>query len=56
MRQLGMAAGPIPLDKIVWYAERLELDLLEQEAFEHVIRQVDVHYMNKQAEKVSKSR
>jgi len=54
MRQIGMASGPIPSDKIVWFAERLEMDLLEQEAFEHVIRAVDAAYMKSQAAKAAK--
>lgn len=55
MRQMGaMAVGPIPTDKIIWEAERLEMDILEQEAFEHIIRAVDVAYLNMQAERRDK--
>jgi hypothetical protein len=46
-----MAAGPIPNKAIIWYAERLEMDLVEQDAFESTIRQVDVAWLNLQAEK-----
>jgi adenylosuccinate synthase len=54
MRQVGMGVGPIPMDKIAWEAERMGMDLLEQEAFEYVIRAVDVAYLNMQAEKRTK--
>ena len=54
LRTIGMSAGPIPLDKITWYAERLDYDLVEQDAFEYVIRTVDVAWLNLQAEAASK--
>lgn len=49
MRQNGMALGPIPLDKMYWYAERvLGIDDLEdQDAFVWVIRRVDGHFVNR---------
>lgn len=49
-----MTAGPIPADKIIWYAEQLEMDLVEQDAFESVIRQVDVAWLNMQAQAANK--
>lgn len=55
LRQMGMALGPIPIDKIEWYALQLEMDLIEQVAFEYVMRAVDVAYLTKQAEKRAKS-
>lgn len=50
-----MAEGQIPIRAIAWEAERLELDPLEAEAFEYVIRAVDVDYMKRQASKMRKS-
>ena len=55
MRPTGMGMGPIPLDKIEWYARKLEMDLLEEEAFTHIIRTADVAYLNKVAEKQAKA-
>jgi hypothetical protein len=49
-----MAEGLIPLSKIHLEAERLELDVLEQEAFEHIIRAVDVSNMKRQAKNRAK--
>lgn len=54
MRPIGMAPGPIPEDKIVWYAEQLEMDLVEQDAFVSVMRAVDVSWLNQQAEQSAK--
>lgn len=50
-----MAEGQIPIRAIAWEAERLGLDPLEAEAFEHVIRAVDVAYMMRQAERQKQS-
>lgn len=53
-RHLGMAEGLIPISKIDWYASKLEMDLLEQEAFEYIIRAVDVSSLARQAKKRAK--
>ena len=50
-RQLGMSMGPIPVSKIEWYGRKLGLDGRELAVFEHVIRRVDIHYLNRQSEK-----
>ena len=55
MRPAGMGLSLIPLDKIDWYAERDELDILEKSALESVIRAVDIDYVNRHANQSSKT-
>lgn len=50
-----MAEGQIPIRAIAWETQRLEMDPLEAEAFEYVIRAVDVSYMKRQAAKQRKA-
>lgn len=55
-RQTPMGEVPINIQTINWYAsDHLGLSLLQAEAFEYVIRAVDVAYLNKQAEKRDKA-
>jgi hypothetical protein len=51
----SMALGPIPIDKMHWYAD-VELRLIEEErrAFVWIMRRLDSHFIGKQAEKNSK--
>ena len=52
MRVSGMSLGPIPLDKIHWYADaELGLDEDEKRAFVYIIRRLDSHFIGKLAEK-----
>ncbi len=55
MRPVGMAVGPIPTDKITWYAERLDMDILEADVFEEIIRAIDIAYLTKKSEKTAKA-
>ena len=50
----AMGQGPIPRSKMKEYAEELELDDRETEAFIYIIRETDIHYLNLQAEKSMK--
>jgi len=46
MRSNGMSLGPIPFDKMHWYAdEELGLDEDERRAFVWVIRRTDGHFL-----------
>lgn len=56
MRINGMGLGSIPLDKIHWYAnEELGLDYDERTAFIWIMRRVDTHFLNVQAERAARS-
>ncbi len=51
-----MGEVPINIQTINWYAgEHLGLGVLQAEAFEYIIRAVDVAYLNIQAEKRDKT-
>lgn len=54
MAQTPMGEILIPLDKIAWEAERLGMDLLEREAFEFIMRRVDVAMLNQKNKKPGK--
>ena len=43
---MGMGMGPIPWDKIMEYADRYELDEENTEAFNVIIRMMDIEYLN----------
>jgi hypothetical protein len=48
----SMALGPIPIDKMHWYADvELELDDDERRAFVWIMRRLDSHFIGKMAEK-----
>lgn len=49
-----MSLGPIPRSKIKDYAEELELDWREAEAFQYVIYNLDIHYRNRKSEQAAK--
>ncbi|WP_293965969.1 hypothetical protein [Sphingomonas sp.] len=53
-RQQGMSLGPIPNSAIRQWCENEELDPLETEAFQYVIRTLDNHQREKAAEKMEK--
>lgn len=51
----GMALGAIPRSKIKDYAEELELDERETEAFIYVISHLDIHFRQRANEKSEKA-
>jgi hypothetical protein len=54
-RLSAMSLGPIPIDKIHWYADaELGLDEDEKRAFVWIIRRLDSHFIGKMADKNSK--
>jgi hypothetical protein len=50
----GMGVSPIPQSAIWHYCERYELTAMERDAFEHVVRAVDGHFMTLRAEQQRK--
>lgn len=52
-RNNGMGIGPIPFSKIKEYAADLGLTEREKEAFVWIIRKLDIHYLNKQAQEAA---
>lgn len=44
-RQIGMAAGPIPWDKIVQYADRVGLEPDVSMSFVRIVRRMDDTYL-----------
>jgi len=54
-RVSGMSLGAIPRSKIKEYADELELDCREAEAFRYVVYHLDIHYRSIQAAKTEKS-
>ena len=54
-RVSAMSLGPIPISKIKAYADDLELDWRETEAFVYVLYHLDIHYRNRRAEQADKS-
>ena len=53
-RHSGMSLGAIPRTKIKEYAEELELNTREAEAFLYVIRHIDIHFIKLQDAKAEK--
>lgn len=49
------AISCIPIDKIAWYPEHYNYDPLDAEAFEYIIRKVDIAYTNKVNARIQKA-